>query len=232
MKTCPTCGDDFETGRGMKVHHSKIHGESIAGVELTCKNCGDTYRKPPSEASRSSFCSQDCQAEHFSKTIDKPFGGERNGVILTCDTCGDEYRRAAANAVGSRFCSRECQSEMQSIEFSGEGWHLAGVTGEDHPAHTGHEDYYGENWEEQRAAAMSRDGGACVVCGVSRDDHQEQHGCDLHVHHVRPIATFEHLERANAVENLITLCRPCHTKWEGIPVAPEVVGRDRDTNAG
>lgn len=232
MKICPTCDREFDTERALKIHHSKSHGESIAGVELTCKNCGSTYRKPPSMASRSSYCSQDCQSEHFSEIRDEPFGGERNGVYLTCETCGDEYRRAAANAKGSRFCSRECQSKMQSVEFSSKDWHLTGVTGADHPAYTGHEDYYGENWSEQRAATITRDGETCVVCGCERDTHRKIHGCDLHVHHIQPIATFETPEASNTLNNLITLCRPCHAKWEGVPVAPEVVGHDRHTDSG
>jgi uncharacterized C2H2 Zn-finger protein len=232
MEECPTCDREFDTERALKIHHSKAHGESISGVEITCEYCGDTYSKSPSEADRSRFCSRDCQAAHQSDTIDSPFGGERNGVHLTCERCGEEYRRAAANAEGSRFCSRECQSAAQSVEFSNEDWHLSGTTGPQHPAYTGHEDYYGENWTEQRKAALERDGIECVVCGMGQEEHQDTHGCDLHVHHVQPIATFETPEEANSLENLLTLCRACHTKWEGIPVAPEVVGRERHTDAG
>jgi len=180
MPECPTCSrDDFKNDRMVKIHHKKAHGESIAGVELTCEWCEETYRVPPSAADR-----------------------------------------------GSRFCSRECQTNMQSVENSGENCYLHGVTGEDHPKYTGHEDYYGGNWEEKRSEAIKRDGYECVICGIGQDEHREAHGCDLHVHHIDPIATFDTPEEANTIENLLTLCRPHHAIWEGIPVVPEVVRDD------
>ena len=180
MAKCPTCErDDFRNERMVKIHHKKAHGESIAGVELTCDYCGETYRVPPSTAER-----------------------------------------------GSRFCSRECQTSKQSEEFAGENCYLHGVTGEDHPKYTGHEDYYGANWEQKREEALARDGHECVVCGVGPDEHRERHGCDLHVHHIQPIATYDTPEAANEVDNLITLCRPHHGIWEGIPVMPEVVSNE------
>jgi len=36
----------------------------------------------------------------------------------------------------------------------------------------------------------------------------------LHVHHVRPFAAFEHWREANQLDNLLTLCRGCHTRRE------------------
>lgn len=229
MVMCPTCDrDDFDTERALKIHHSKAHGESISGVELSCEYCGDTYRKPPSEAERSRFCSRECMAAHRSETMTTPFGGERNGVELECEWCGTTYRVPASSAErGSRFCSRDCQASSQSVEFSDESWHMYGVRGADHPSYTGHDNYYGENWPEQRTAALDRDGRKCVVCSMSMEEHLDEHGCELHVHHVQPIATYESPEDANELDNLITLCRACHVRWEGIPLLPEVV-RDAD----
>jgi len=186
MPECPTCGrDDFESDRVVKIHHKKVHGESIAGVELICEECGDTYRVPPSTEKR-----------------------------------------------GSRFCSRDCQTTAQSREFSGEGWHLTGVTGASHPKYTGNEDYYGENWPKMRRKALERDGRKCRICGLTREEHLEEHGCGLHVHHVRPIASYETQEEANELDNLVTICRPCHVRWEGIPVFPKGVGDEADRPSG
>lgn len=99
---CPTCGDDFKSERGMKSHHASVHGESIAGVEVTCSVCGDTFRKQRThaEAADRHFCSDECKSE-----------GYKNRVSLTCDYCGDEYERAASKITDSEntFCSNECQ---------------------------------------------------------------------------------------------------------------------------
>jgi len=75
-------------------------------------------------------------------------------------------------------------------------------------------DHYGRNWEEQRHAALVRDRWRCQDCGLEQQDHVEQYGRSLHMHHIRPIRSFETPEDANFLENLITLCQDCHDKWE------------------
>lgn len=62
---CPTCGKECASYRGMKVHHSKAHGESIAGEVVECDHCGDEFRKRLDRVERDAkqFCSRDCQAQ-------------------------------------------------------------------------------------------------------------------------------------------------------------------------
>ncbi len=57
---------------------------------------------------------------------------------------------------------------------------------------------YGEGWEELRRATLRRDGYACTRCGA--DDRT------LQAHHVIPRAAGG----PDDLENLLTLCRPCH----------------------
>jgi hypothetical protein len=133
-----------------------------------------------------------------------------------CEWCGEEFEEQTGNP--NRFCSAECRQSAQSVEFSTDEWHLSGATGESHPTYTGYDDYYGSNWVEQRRKALERDGGECAVCGIGREEHQQEHGCDLHVHHVEPLATYDSPEDANELPNLITLCRPHHAQYEGIPL--------------
>jgi 5-methylcytosine-specific restriction endonuclease McrA len=51
----------------------------------------------------------------------------------------------------------------------------------------------------------------------------EQFGAKLDVHHIKPAQAFDDPTARNAMENLVTLCRSCHKKWEGIPLRPEVI---------
>lgn len=156
---CPTCGDKFPSERGLKIHHSNKHDETIAGVVVACDGCGGLFRRHPSNVNES----------------------------------------------GGNYCGREC--------------HPGAPPGRKNPNWKGgYEPYYGENWLEQRRKALERDGHTCQSCGHAPSDDDR----DLDVHHIRPLRTFDDLEDANALDNLVSLCRSCHSTWEGVPVRPEL----------
>lgn len=94
--------------------------------------------------------------------------------------------------------------------------------GEEHPNWKGgHEDFYGSTWHRQRKLCIERDGKECLDCGMEMDEHKERYGESLHVHHVTPFREFEDSKKANKLDNLRTLCRMCHNKWEGHPNPPQ-----------
>lgn len=75
---------------------------------------------------------------------------------------------------------------------------------------------YGPNWQQQRDAARARDGYRCAICGAP-----EPPGRQHHVHHRIPFRKFGYRPgendaylRANALENLITVCPSCHAQIE------------------
>lgn len=73
--------------------------------------------------------------------------------------------------------------------------------------------YYGQNWEEQRKKALSRDNNRCVECGITQKEHRQRpdlFGEGLHIHHIIPARKFESYEKANELNNLETLCANCH----------------------
>jgi len=65
--------------------------------------------------------------------------------------------------------------------------------------------YNGERWEKARNAALARDR-VCQDCGT---------GDNLHVHHIRPVRTFDDYGEAHDLNNLVVLCQHCHPEWEG-----------------
>jgi len=73
-------------------------------------------------------------------------------------------------------------------------------------------DYLG-NWDAQRRKAIERDGRRCQSCGINQSNTSSE--LELDVHHHKPYASFDDPEEANRLENLITLCRYCHRKYEG-----------------
>jgi 5-methylcytosine-specific restriction endonuclease McrA len=95
-------------------------------------------------------------------------------------------------------------------------------SGENNPAwNGGRPRYYGENWDEMRKKALERDSNQCQICGQTQAEHYEEYDKDIHVHHIKPISTFEEPEDANTLPNLVTLCYTHHREWEGVPVRPE-----------
>jgi len=75
---------------------------------------------------------------------------------------------------------------------------------------------YGPNWPAQRDAARARDGYRCRQCGAP-----ERQGRQHDVHHIVPLRSFADMGdgedaylRANALDNLITLCASCHRRVE------------------
>lgn len=81
----------------------------------------------------------------------------------------------------------------------------------------GYEPYYGPNWYEQRRKAKNRDNHECVKCGKTDEEHLEEYGWELEVHHIVPASSFQDYQKMNDLENLITLCRKHHRKYEELP---------------
>ena len=67
---------------------------------------------------------------------------------------------------------------------------------------------YGPNWQRQRRLALQRDNFTCQICGAP--ERERPH----HVHHKQAFRTFNSYEEANQLDNLITLCPPCHRRAE------------------
>jgi 5-methylcytosine-specific restriction endonuclease McrA len=75
---------------------------------------------------------------------------------------------------------------------------------------------YGPDWWRYRRKALKRDRGQCRVCGTKFPDFEY----GLHVHHITPLREFEDdsdsidYEKGHALDNLVTLCPPCHWEFE------------------
>jgi len=72
--------------------------------------------------------------------------------------------------------------------------------------------YAGKEWQELRTGALKRDNYECQACGKTEEDHQDEFGVGLNVHHIKDIAEHEDPSEADRLENLETLCVECHGK--------------------
>lgn len=73
--------------------------------------------------------------------------------------------------------------------------------------------YSGERWKQARRQALSRDR-VCQDCGTDES---------LHVHHIRPVRSFDSQEDAHTLDNLVVLCSSCHPEWEGTRARPNLL---------
>ena len=62
----------------------------------------------------------------------------------------------------------------------------------------------------KRENAFDEKGEACAFCGVTREQHKEEYGRDLSLHHIIP----SRKGGSDDVENLLPVCRGCHRTLE------------------
>lgn len=220
---CPTCGDRFADESGMKIHHARGHGESIAGVEVECAWCGESFRRNPAkvEGVDRSFCDMECRDAWMKDNWQDEGHPDWQQVEVECDYCGEATRRKQSMLDFARyFCDADCQAAYQA-----ENW----PSGDDHPNWSetppSKAVSYGLGWNEsKRESVRERDGRACQGCGRSEDTNLDEFGVKLHVHHITPARDFDNPRERNAMENLISLCSVCHPQWERMsPLRPERV---------
>lgn len=256
--TCPTCGKECASHKGMKIHHKQMHGESLAGFQRECKRCGDEFEA----AQRSTvYCSISCsRTGRFSGENNPAYDGGK--VELSCENCGDSYKVTPAKEDSSRFCSEPCLWEWRSENETGENnpnwkggdvlescaacdgdlflephvaekdrkrfcdtdcyaeWLSVNRSGENHPGYKGGSVDRRGDWYRKRRETLARDDYQCRACGTTREDHYDEYKRDLEVHHVVPVREFDDPTDANSLGNLVTACIPCHRRYEGLPVFP------------
>lgn len=141
-------------------------------------------------------------------------------------------RRLSQKEIAERLdCGRSTVSERldkHGIETREIGMALSG---EHHPRwNPDRIDNYGPSWTaERRRSVRERDDFECQDsgCGMTQSASLDEHGCKLHVHHLKKASEFDDHEARNAPENLITLCPSCHNNWERLSdtgLRPQIPG--------
>jgi len=181
--------------------------------EVVCDNCGSKLVRPQRRLDRYNLqcCDSDCYGEYMSQTgmNDGEDNPAYNSVVIECDWCGEDFTTPVSVAEnGRRFCDKSCWADFMSDYLSGEG----------SPLYTGYyAQTYGDNWDDIRNQVRGRDQYTCQACGVSENSLSRE----LDVHHIVPLKHFDTPETANDLDNLVSLCSSCHSKWEGLYLRPD-----------
>ncbi|WP_435345510.1 HNH endonuclease [Haloarchaeobius sp. HRN-SO-5] len=243
---CPTCEKELRTEQGMRQHHAKVHGVSLPNRE--CSGCGTAFYDP--KACRT-FC-DDCNpnaGEHNGNWSDarertscrecgdefEYYPSNKEGVYCPecvesadgllpvqpmddvpvttaeCTNCTREFEVSPSRLEGKSygvFCSQSCYA----------AWLSSNVIGADHHQWEGGVIRYGQDWYRIRREALERDGYECQNCGNDADDL----GRNPDVHHLVRVRDFDDPSDAHRLDNVVTLCRPCHRRVESGDVAAPV----------
>ena len=209
ITSCPNCGNDVKSWKNnIHTYCSRECEKSHSYTTSVCPECNTTFEHLKS--SPRIYCSRKCSNDNNAKA--------NLGIVelppMFCEQCGDEI--TSNKYANKRFCSQKCFGEWQSLN----------ITGEAHPLFKGtRHDYYGPNWRTQRRKARKRDSYKCQCCGKT----QKQNGRSLDVHHLIPFRDFGYIAginnayiKANALSNLVSLCKSCHKLAEHgkVPIQP------------
>lgn len=225
---CPTCGKALSTERGVRQHHTKVHGDPLSNRE--CADCGERFYDPKS---RRKYC-EDCYSE----------SGERNGnysaarEAAECERCGGafEYYPSDKEGVYCPSCVAESNDFLgtpyaelldvdhvtRACECCGEALQLLPST-----VRQGYGRFcsneclyewmsadktavYNGRWREVRRRVLERDDHRCQKCGRT----PAEIGREPDVHHIKPVRTFDDPQDSHKCDNLVALCPRCHATAE------------------
>ena len=198
-KNCEICESTFFADDRTKTCSAKCKTVYLRRNQLikSCNVCEKVFAVSPS-LDRIKHCSEACYRESRRT-------GKTPNCICSNDGCVNTFYKAPSlqKIHTWNFCSRDCMAEkyITSGMFSGENSATyVGLYGDRRKK------YYGENWLNQRRLARERDGYCCQLCEISEDEY----GQELSVHHITPFVLFLDFRDANKLENLQSLCEPCH----------------------
>lgn len=203
LLTCPDCGTQVDKSspnmRRCKPCALKAHGETKTGyADKVCTVCGVTFKPTGSVQKVCSGCRDGYRTQmnrsHLAK-LRREAGKTPVGTILMCDTCGDDFEYLSGPQKRCGECQRKLEVSRMREWLESDKERLRAYT------QRAKDNYmFGGN----RQAALERDKFTCQHCGATSD---------LHVHHIDGNGVTSAREtRNNAIDNLVTLCRGCHTK--------------------
>lgn len=209
---CDSCGKEFYVQPHLKKKncssecaHASTAKKLSTKIKVKCDYCDKEIERTPSRIlnNKHNFCNGVCHGKWKSENLIGTNNPQYKRIKRNCSNCGK-----AIDIIPSRdeheniYCDRTCMAEHYSKTemFSGENsptWKGGKTTRNE----------YGANWLSRRREVRAREKYTCDRCGKTEDENKEE----LSIHHIRNFKSFDHYQKANSLENLVGLCRECHT---------------------
>lgn len=162
--------------------------------ERVCKHCGRGFvRVSRNRILGKKYCSQTCQRAYL-----RAQGEARRATReLKCPTCQGPFFSKWIGRGWSKFCSGACRrigrrSTLPGMRREGQSDRARGA-----------------GWKLLAAQVRVRDGHRCRRCGAAQQPTDKP---QFPVDHIVPWRAFTDKTAANALANLVTLCRSCHSR--------------------
>ncbi|NIN36654.1 MAG: hypothetical protein GTO60_16785 [Gammaproteobacteria bacterium] len=237
MKKCAKCNKPLSSRQTKYCSLRCQRSKRGTGKEFPCLNCGKIIYRQKSIIARNKsgewFCSGNCKNTYkrSNSIVTCPICGtpiyvkphrHKRGkhpvtcshecklallqwgkTLVYCDYCGEEIHRKNSEVQKREhhFCNRSCMGKWQSKNKTGQN---------SNSWKGGYQPYYGKDWVGNRRQAKQRDNNTCQSCGA----HENSLDHTAEVHHIKPVRLFDNPNDANQLDNLITLCRVCHIKFD------------------
>lgn len=190
---CEVCGKQFvshrEKSRKQSSFCSLVCRIKSKDKIINCLECGVVFRVSKSKPRK--FCSQTCSNRYWHKQ------SPSKKSIFVCKWCGKEFEQWTYRK--PTMCSNQCRSEYGASIRAKQLYKGGSVISR------------GMNWKKQAKLARQRDNYTCQVCG--RNGWLDRFR--VQVHHIIPYRLFnEDYEKANNLDNLVSLCPSCHPRVE------------------
>jgi hypothetical protein len=141
---------------------------------------------------------------------------------LNCRTVFTPFKKQPCGRMvrdnSRKLCSPNCRKAWQSNNPVRKARISAAFTGAKHPNWQGGKSYFnriskrGPGWKAAALKARERDNNSCRDCGKG----EKANGRKMDVHHIRPFHDYATAAEANALANLLSLCKVCHRKREAL----------------
>lgn len=199
---CPDCGETTPKTSPNKKRCNPCamaaHGETKSGYrDRDCVMCGNKYKPTGTHQKACNACAEDfavMKRREYRRKKRELRGAPTRGDILQCVDCGADFEYAAGPQVRCADCAYELR--VSTIRK----WSADNPDKMQEYRQKAKDNYsFGGN----RMNALERDNYTCQRCGAKED---------LHVHHIDGNGvTTPREQQNNALNNLQTLCRSCHT---------------------